>query len=80
MVFAVVEKVRVVINGSVVWGYRYSKLREDVKTTTSGSVVYRYKRKVLVFKVPRDLENNDFLIIPIPKDLKPRKIELRILE
>lgn len=63
------KKVKVFVEGRESYGYLYEDGRFEKLKVRHGNLVYEYLRKTIVFRVPRDLEDKAFLIVPLDKDL-----------
>jgi len=61
------EKVKVEINGEEVIAYLYTDYQEVTHRERRGRKYYEYKRKRIVFMLPRDMENKAILIAPVDK-------------
>jgi len=73
-----VERVKVIYDGKEVWGYLYRRLAKYVKVVKVKDRTYKYVRKTIIFRVPIDLENNDFIIIPVPKGFQAKEVKLEV--
>jgi len=62
-------KVKVVIDDKVEYAYLYPEATPERQRVKHHNLVYEYIRKRIVFRVPRDLEDKAFLIVPLDKDL-----------
>jgi len=71
--------IKVVVGGKVVWGFLYDKVSKYIKQTRYKNKVYKYEAKTIVFRVPRDLEDCKFIIIPLDKNAKVKKVKLEIM-
>lgn len=71
-----VERVRIIYDGKVTWGYLYRKLSNYVKVVRAKERTYKYVRKTIIFRVPLDLENNDFIIVPVPKGFRAKEVKI----
>ena len=75
------EKVKVEVNGEEVTAYLYTDFQEVTHRERRGRKYYEYRRKRIVFMLPRDLEGKAILIAPIEKttiEKNKTKIKLKI--
>ena len=62
-------KVKVVVDDKVGYAYLYPEATPEKQRVRHHNLVYEYIRKRIVFRVPRDLEDKAFLIVPLDRDL-----------
>ena len=62
-------KVKVVVDDKVGYAYLYPEATPEKQRVRHHNLVYEYIRKRIVFRVPRDLEDRAFLIVPLDREL-----------
>jgi len=75
------EKIKVEVDGQEVVAYLYTDFQEVVHRERRGRKYYEYKRKRIVFMLPRDLEGKAILIAPIERthiERNKAKIKVKI--
>ena len=62
-------KVKVIVDDKLGYAYLYPEATPERQRVKHHNLIYEYIRKRIVFRVPRDLEDKAFLIVPLDRDL-----------